>query len=186
MRYALTLIALLCVTLVAVPAPVCQTGVCHTPYAAAPVVAAAVVVPAYGAGYVGAASADDETKDLLRRIADGQERILQALERLGGGTVGIQGGPDENAVAVAQKAIQTKCASCHTGASAARGFELANDEGKLVQLNGLSRRTALDHIEARGGKVLMPPPNKPQLTPAEKAAIRAAFADKPAPIPAGK
>jgi mono/diheme cytochrome c family protein len=179
MRYAYTLAALLAVTLVALPNP----PVCHQPVYANKVVTAVAVpvaaaIPLYGAGYVGTASTDDETKELLRQLL---AEIKSLRSDLAGNTVGIQG--DEDAVAVVQKAVQTKCASCHTGATARKDFKLMTEDGKFIELNGLSRKAVLDRIDGKGGAIMPPPPGS--LTPAEKAAFKAAFADKPA-IPAGK
>jgi mono/diheme cytochrome c family protein len=182
MRYAYTLALLLAGTLVALPNP----PVCHQPAHVANkvVVANAAIVPAvlplYGAGYVGAASTDDETKELLRRIAEGQEKILKALENLGGGTVGIQEdkGPDVFAL------VKAKCASCHSGEKAKGGFQMLNDAGEFLRLSGPDRRSVLARIEGKGGAVMPPPPGK--LTPAELQALKAALVDKPSVIPAGK
>jgi mono/diheme cytochrome c family protein len=177
MRYAYTLLALLAVTLVALPNP----PVCHQPVYANKVVNAVAVpvaaaIPLYGAGYVGTASTDDETKELLRQLIKEVQSLRADLN-----PVGIQGKPEDGPDVFAL--VRSKCASCHSGEKAKGGFQMLNDAGEFLRLSGPDRRSVLARIEGKGGAVMPPPPGK--LTPAELAAFKSALTDKPA-IPAGK
>jgi mono/diheme cytochrome c family protein len=182
MRYLYALAALLVATLVAVPAPVCQTHAPAAPgYHQKAVVVKEVVAafPLYGAGYVGTTGVgDDETKELLRQLIESNRAILEAVKALGGGgeppvpPLGAPKGPDVFEV------VKAKCAGCHAGEKAGGGFEMANEKGELLRLSGPDRRSVLARIEGKGG-AKMPPANKPQLTPAEVAALKAALSDAP-------
>jgi hypothetical protein len=161
-------------------------AVAHHNNVVANVVAVPVAIPLYGASYAGDADAD--TQDLLRQLL-AEIRALRAdlLKKPvapPGGDPDTGDGPPVPPVKAVDVAavIKAKCASCHTGEAAAKGFELVTDDGKLIKLNGLSRQAVIAHTTGQKGPP-MPPPAKPQLTPAEKEALRRALLD---PIPPGK
>lgn len=149
------------------------------------VVAVPFLTPLYGASYVGDADAD--TQRLLEQLLAEIRALRNDLKRPGPaappGDPGDDGPPVPPLKAIDVVAlVKTKCASCHTGESAAKGFEMVTEAGDLVKLNGLSRQAVIAHTTGQKGPP-MPPPNKPQMTPAEKEALRRALTD---PIPAAK
>jgi mono/diheme cytochrome c family protein len=187
MKFAYALAAALGGLLVALPA---TADSCRTGYApaynnhAVAVVNPTVVLPLYGAAYTG--EADAETADLLKQLL-AEIRALRADLQKGPPPAGPSDTGDGPPVAPLKTidvgaVVKAKCASCHTGDAAKSGFEMVTDKGDLVKLNGLSRKAVRDRVDGKGGGP-MPPPKSPQLTPAEKEALKKALTD---PIPEAK
>jgi mono/diheme cytochrome c family protein len=183
-KFAYLTAAALAALLVALPS---RADTCHVNKVAVPAyhqnavaVVAAPLIPLYGASYTG--DADAETADLLKQLLAEIRALRADLQKPT--PIPPAGGDDETpvpplkAVDVAAL-VKTKCASCHTGDNAKKGFEMVTDDGKLVKLNRLSRQAVIDHTTGKKGPP-MPPPASPQLTPAEKEALRRALTD-PAP-----
>lgn len=188
MRCLYAILAALVVVLLAVPAPAspaCQPGTCQTPAVvhqqAIAVARVAAVFPLYGAGYVGTGyGGDDETKELLRELLKEMRAMRQDLAaQQPAGTLDLKAGPDVFAV------LKASCVSCHGGEKPKGDFALVNDRGEFLRLSPADRRSVLNRIDGKGGPAMPPAGHKP-LTAAEKATIKAALADRPPGIPAGK
>jgi mono/diheme cytochrome c family protein len=142
-------------------------GVCLTPTVQTVVtpVATAITLPIYGAAYQPvAASADDDTKALLKALID-EVRALRADLAKGAPT----GQP--SALAVPKEVdpvavLKTACAACHTGEKSKGGFLIYTDKGESVKLSPADRREMTKRI-ANGN--MPPPPGK--LGTAEKDAV---------------
>lgn len=190
MKPAPLILAALVAVLIAVPSPAapCQTAVCQTPAYVAPVVTPlALALPLYGAGYVGASSGDDETKELLRALLAEIKAMRTDLANLptGGGDVVPPlraGTPKVDVFAV----FKASCASCHTSKvaeSLGGGFEMITDDGKFIRLPPSTRKELVKRVKAG----TMPPPSKDRapLSQPVRQAIEAAMTDV-ATIPAAK
>lgn len=167
-----------------VSADVCRSGqVCapvqtyQAPAYVAPAYVApvAVAVPLYGASYN---TGDPETALAL-------QAILEELRALRGEVAGLRGSgapPGAQAAPRADpaKVLAVHCAACHTEGPKLKGdMAFFDPKGQLLKLNGPDKRA----IEKRTREGTMPPPERPKLTPDDKAAIGAFAAGPPLPAP---
>ncbi len=130
-----------------------------TPVVIAQFVAVPVVVPTYQVGYDPYANGIAEELKLLR------QELKSAREALTGGGIPANALPLVEP-SPAQKVLQTHCASCHTGASARKGFQIFHSEGRLNP--DVDKFTLWDVAERQ----VMPPDPKPKVHPDDVKVLR--------------
>lgn len=108
---------------------------CHVPVVA--VDYPAQYVPAYGSSY-------DENAALLRQILEELRAMSEAL--------GVQAAKE----LTWDKLIQSRCASCHSGADAKKGFVLF-ENNKAVPLSVEEKKLVEVHLKTTDPALVMPP-----------------------------
>lgn len=171
-------------TLILVCASVAQAQHCYKPsYVqqnyAQQVQVLGVTVPLYGAVYTGENYV--QQSDILLQLLE-EIRGLRAdvADLRSGGTVTAQ---DKKQDVFAL--FKDSCVSCHSGAKPKGEFALVGSDGKYLKLSPADRRSVVERVE-RVGAGQMPPLGKDaagkqrrELSPADKAAIKAALTDAP-------